>query len=136
MPCMLQRLREGEMPQEETSQKTYKLLHMGFPQGVIGQGIAMLGECPWTTKLVEQPHSSTKALMSAHSMYGADIMEACAPYQYALSTRSGMDCVAHALRAATHLDPTLTVISIDGVGAFDHIRRQSMLSNFCREAAL
>ena len=61
-------------------------------------------------------------------MYGADIMEACAPYQYALSTRSGMDCVVHALRAATDLDPTLTLISIDGVGAFDHIRRQSMLS--------
>ena len=39
-----------------------------------------------------------------------------------------MDCVGHALRAATDMDDTLTVTSIDGVGAFDHIRRQAMLS--------
>ena len=61
-------------------------------------------------------------------MFGDEIMEACAPFQYALSTRSGMDCVGHALRAATDMDDTLTVISIDGVGAFGHIRRQAMLS--------
>ena len=61
-------------------------------------------------------------------MFGDEIMDACAPFQYALSTKSGMDCVGHVLRAATDMDDTLTVTSIDGVGAFDHIRRQAMLS--------
>ena len=61
-------------------------------------------------------------------MIGEEIMDACAPFQYALSTRSGMDCVGHVLRAAADMDDTLTVTYIDGVGAFDHIRRQAMLS--------
>ncbi len=52
---------------------------------------------------------------------------ATSPFQYALATRAGTECVAHALRTLTELDPELTVISIDGVGAFDTISRQAML---------
>jgi hypothetical protein len=59
--------------------------------------------------------------------YADELMEACAPFQYALSTRAGTDCVSHALRSATDNDEGLTVVSIDGIGAFDHIRRQAML---------
>ena len=33
-----------------------------------------------------------------------------------------------AIRAATESDPRTTVLSVDGVGAYDHISRQSMLS--------
>lgn len=72
----LQSLREGPVPEEETSQKIYKLLHMSFSQAVIEQGIAMLAECPWTSKLVEQPHAAVKSLMKAHSAYGRDMMMA------------------------------------------------------------
>ena len=49
------------------------------------------------------------------------------PFQYALSTRAGTDCVARAACALTELDGCKTVISIDGVGAFDQIRRDAML---------
>ena len=59
--------------------------------------------------------------------YGPAIEEACAPFQYALSTRAGTDCVGHLLRAATDLGSNSTILSIDGVGAYDHIRRATML---------
>jgi hypothetical protein len=61
-----------------------------------------------------------------------DFESACAPFQYALSTRAGAECVAHALRAATELDPSATVLSIDGIGAFDHVSRQAMLSELAK----
>ena len=53
--------------------------------------------------------------------------EACMPCQYALSTRAGTDCVARVVRLLTELDPKKTLLSIDGIGAFDHIKRKSML---------
>ena len=51
--------------------------------------------------------------------------EACMPYQYALSTRAGTDCVARVVRLSTELDPKKTLLSIHGIGAFDHIKRKS-----------
>ena len=53
---------------------------------------------------------------------------ATAPYQYALSTRAGCECIAHALQGLTELNPEATVTSIDGIGAFDLISRESMLT--------
>ena len=50
----------------------------------------------------------------------------CAPFQYALSTRAGTDCVGHFLRAATDANPTATILSVDGVGAYDHVLRSAM----------
>ena len=41
------------------------------------------------------------------------------PFQYALSTRAGTECVAHVVQALTSLDPSATILSIDGVGAYD-----------------
>ena len=46
--------------------------------------------------------------------FGDEIEDACAPFQYALSTRAGTDCAAHLLRAATAGDASATVVSIDG----------------------
>ena len=51
----------------------------------------------------------------------------CAPFQYALSTRASTDCVGHLLRASTDRDPTSTVLSVDGIGAYDHVLRSAML---------
>ena len=59
--------------------------------------------------------------------FGDEIEDACAPFQYALSTRAGTDCAAHLLRAATDGDARATVVSIDGIGAFDHIRRANII---------
>ena len=38
-----------------------------------------------------------------------------------------MECVAHVIQTLTDLDPAATVLSVDGVGAFDLISRASML---------
>ena len=54
--------------------------------------------------------------------------KATAPYQYALSTRAGCECIAHTLQGLTELHPEATVTSIDGIGAFDLISRESMLT--------
>ncbi|CAK0886287.1 unnamed protein product, partial [Prorocentrum cordatum] len=59
--------------------------------------------------------------------YGSEINNACAPFQHALSTRAGTDSAAHFLRAATDSDPAATIASIDGTGAFDHVRRDRMI---------
>lgn len=60
--------------------------------------------------------------------YSSAFEEACAPFQYALSTRAGTDCVGHLARAATDLDDERVVVSLDGIGAYDHIRRAAMLT--------
>ena len=46
-----------------------------------------------------------------------------APFQYALRTRAGTECVAHVLQALTEANPDATVLSIDGVSAFDMVSR-------------
>ena len=53
--------------------------------------------------------------------------DACAPFQYALSTRAGTDCVGHMFRAATDATHRATRLSVDGIGAYDHVLRASML---------
>ena len=51
----------------------------------------------------------------------------CAPFQYALSTRAGTDCVGHLLRAATDANLNATILTVDGIGAYDHVLRSAML---------
>ena len=52
---------------------------------------------------------------------------ATAPFQYALSTRAGSECVAHVLQTLTDVDPSATILSVDGIGAFDLVSRETML---------
>ena len=54
---------------------------------------------------------------------------ATAPFQHALKTKAGCECVAHVLQTLTDLDPEATVISIDGVGVYDLITRNAMLED-------
>ncbi|CAE7432130.1 unnamed protein product, partial [Symbiodinium pilosum] len=42
--------------------------------------------------------------------------------------RAGSEALIHAVRAAVEADPRTTVLSIDGVGAYDHISRASMFT--------
>ena len=56
------------------------------------------------------------------------VERATAPFQYALSTKSGGECIVHPLQALTDLDERATVLSIDGIGAFDLISRGAMLN--------
>jgi hypothetical protein len=64
----------GEEPAEDISRKIYRLHKMGFPLGTIHEGVKLLEQCPWTTKLVEQPHASAQGLMKAHGQYGEATM--------------------------------------------------------------
>eukprot|EP00746_Dinoflagellata_sp_MGD_P107139 gnl/MRDRNA2_/MRDRNA2_45087_c0_seq1.p1 gnl/MRDRNA2_/MRDRNA2_45087_c0~~gnl/MRDRNA2_/MRDRNA2_45087_c0_seq1.p1 ORF type:complete len:105 (-),score=4.31 gnl/MRDRNA2_/MRDRNA2_45087_c0_seq1:32-346(-) len=41
--------------------------------------------------------------------------EACKTYQYALSTRTGTECVSHMLRATLQADPDNTLLFLDGM---------------------
>ena len=56
------------------------------------------------------------------------VLKATSPFQVALSTRAGTEAVRHALHALTSLDEDATVVSMDGVGAFDLISRNVMVS--------
>ena len=55
------------------------------------------------------------------------VERATAPFQHALSTRAGCECIAHALQVLTDQDPQSTVLSVDGIGAYDTISRNAML---------
>ena len=55
------------------------------------------------------------------------VQAATAPFQYAMSTKSGCECIAHALQGLTELNPRATVMSIDGISAYDLVSRESML---------
>ena len=53
---------------------------------------------------------------------------ACHPYQFALATRAGSEALVHSFQLATGADPTLIILSVDGIGAYDHVSRTTMLT--------
>ena len=59
--------------------------------------------------------------------FRAKVEVATSPHQYALKTKAGCETVAHILQALTDFDGDATVMSVDGVGAFDLISRVSMM---------
>ena len=48
------------------------------------------------------------------------------PFQHALSTRAGTECVTHIVQAMTSEDREATILSIDGIGACDLVSRNAM----------
>ena len=52
---------------------------------------------------------------------------ATAQWQYALTTRTGCECVVHVLQHLTDGDAQATILSVDGIGAFDLVSRNAML---------
>ena len=82
---------------------------------------------------LQKPGGGVRVVARTISQQLAKVVEsATAPFQYALSTRAGCECVAHALQAMTDLDPEATILSIDGVSAYDLISRRAMLFGSCR----
>ena len=45
-----------------------------------------------------------------------EVESATSPFQYALSTRAGCECVPQVLQGICELDPTTTITSMDGIG--------------------
>ena len=60
------------------------------------------------------------------------VEETKAAFQYALTTKAGCECVAHILQTLTELNQETTIISIDGVGAYDLISRNAMMEGLLR----
>ena len=59
----------------------------------------------------------------------SDELEAwTAPFQFALQTKAGTDALSHALRFLTDLDEDVVIISLDGIGAFDHVKRSAFFA--------
>ena len=59
--------------------------------------------------------------------YASTFQAACQPHQYALATRAGSEAIVHTLTTLSQTDPNHTILSVDGIGAFDNISRNSML---------
>ena len=57
---------------------------------------------------------------------------ATAPFQCALSKKAGCECVAHIVQALTEQDANATVVTVDGIGAFDLISRSALLEGLLR----
>ena len=68
--------------------------------------------------------------------FGAAFDAACAPHQFALSTRAGAEALTRAVRARLALDDQATVVSIDGIGAYDHVSRAAILAALHRNPHL
>ena len=58
-----------------------------------------------------------------------DFEDECSPFQHALSTRAGTDCVEHMLRAQQKRTPAL---KIEGIGAYDHVLRSAPAEQVAR----
>ena len=74
--------------------------------------------------------------MTLARQFGTEVEAACAPFQFTLSTRAGVDCVGHAVRAATDADPMTKVLSVDGTGAHDRVYRAAMMSKLLEVPSL
>ena len=68
--------------------------------------------------------------------FAPQLQDACLPFQFGLSTSAGAEAVTRLLRAATEAAPRATILSVDAVGAFDHVARQAMLRGLFERPAL
>ena len=61
------------------------------------------------------------------------VQEATSPFQHALTTNAGGECVAHAMQSLTDPDSRATMLSVGGIGAFDVISRAATADSapFC-----
>ena len=64
--------------------------------------------------------------------YTKKVEKVTAPHQYAVKTKALCETFSHILQVLTDLDPDATVVSVDGVGAFDLISRNSMMECLSR----
>ena len=72
---------------------------------------------------------------SVAAKFSQEFLDRTAPFQFALQTKAGTDALAHAIRFLTDSDPDTVVVSLDGVGAFDHVKRSAFFSKLyaCEE---
>ena len=59
--------------------------------------------------------------------YSTTFVDATAPAQFALGTRAGVEAIVFMARSLAEADGDLVLLSLDGIGAYDHIKRAAML---------
>ena len=79
---------------------------------------------------LQKQKGGNRGVVSGDPQLMDSVQRATAPYQYAMSTKSWCECIAHALQGLTELDPRATVMSIDCINAYDLISRRAMLPAF------
>ena len=67
--------------------------------------------------------------------FGEDSQNRTAPFQFALQTKAGTDALVHALRYITDQGEDAVITSLDGIGAFDHVKRSAFFTKLyeCEE---
>ena len=108
----------------------FQLLHSDFASGAVpptSGPSSHVGHHDCSPERVRRGQGIATGLMLARQ-FGKEVEAACSPFQLSLSTRAGTDCVGHVIRALTDANLSLTVTSIDGVGANDHVNRSATLS--------
>ena len=68
--------------------------------------------------------------------YSEAVLRATSPFQFALSTRAGVECVALMTKLLTDMDDDAVVSSLDGVGAYDHVSRARFLEELASSPEL
>ena len=74
----------------------------------------------WRHSQIDHPHDCPADLQTSRGGNSP-------AHQYALQTKSRGECVSHMVQMLTQLNPRQTVVSVDGVGAFDLVSRNAML---------
>ena len=105
------------------------------PSGMTAEHLRVLLHCPVATvAFIEVATALARADVPDEIMDAGDIVRrlvghtmaqqfskrvgvATSPFQYALSTRAGTECVTHVLQTLTDLDERATILSVDGIGA-------------------
>ena len=59
--------------------------------------------------------------------HAENFLKATSPYQFALQTKAGVEALAHILRVLSESDEEIVVLSLDGIGAFDHVTRATFM---------
>ena len=81
----------------------------------------------WGVSLLQKPGGGVRGIVcgnivrrlvarSVTQQIAPAVPEASSPFQHALTTKAGGECVAHAIQSLTDLDSRATVLSIDGIG--------------------
>ena len=122
-------------------QAAQRMAHADLPSGVLaglrlGRMVALQKPQGGVRGLVMGDVFRRLVARTLAQQCGDAFQEACLPFQYALSTRAGADSLARAVQIAIDDDPRTTILSIDGVGAYDHISRRCMREGLRDEAAL
>jgi len=76
---------------------------------------------------------STRAVVM---QFGEGLMAATEPFQFALQTHAGTEALAHLCRYLTDADPDTVVVSLDGIGAFDHVQRAAFMTELAEDPNL